>query len=151
MNTYFQPDCEKSSNCTNRQTNKTEEPCKSCHSSGTFSHFMPASVGRPALERSIRDEPPAILSRESGVSRSNLMTSTTDQIKISETCREATRRWKEAEKEAKTYGDKERQKAIHRVISGYLGNIGPNKNVILPDPLTAPIEELSLKTLGLMI
>lgn len=118
---------------------KIEPLCVSC---SNFSEYHPTGTGR-GLERTIDDEDDFAAA---GIVLTPNTPSTPAPAPATpriETCREATKRWKAAENEAKAKGDKARQKAIHAVLTGYLGNMSGSKTVELVDPLTAPIDQLS--------
>ncbi len=114
---------------------KGEMPCLVC---SDFSEFKNTGAGR-GLERLIGDDvPPA----PADVSPSESAPAEATAPRIIESVREATKRWKAAEAEAKAKGDKARQKAIKDIISNYLGELSPSKTVELVDPLTAPVDQL---------
>lgn len=114
---------------------KGEMPCLICNDS---SEFKNTGAGR-GLERLIGDDvPPA-----AGISPEPAPAAeATPAPRIIETVREATKRWKAAEAEAKAKGDKSRKNAINDIINTYLGNLPPSKTVELVDPLTAHLDQL---------
>lgn len=140
------PYCEKSTFCDYGNVSNAGEPCKTCFSDGTFSFFK-ASIGRPARIRMIGDEPLPIVAVESDVP----MPDPTEQTKITETVREATRRWEDAEKEAISSKDEKRLEAIRKVLNEYLRENPRSKIVTLPDPSKTDTDDLCFDKLWLSI
>ena len=123
-------------NCVYKQKPQDEEPCKSGHAAGNLDCFQENNSG-PARERMIGHEAIANESQQAApktVCESTSINNLTNQ--------DAIRMLKEAEREAKAQGKKDRQKAIRGYLN-VLGNESPKKIVSIPEnSLTCPIDIL---------